>query len=165
MSASDVQPPQSYRKEEVQEILHLAIARKTDVEELSRTQLWEIAAELDIDPNALQLAEQDWLLQKQRQEKQDEFDCYRKERLKQKTIRYLIINSFIMLLNFLAVGSLSWSLYLLILLGLPLALDTFKTFQTEGEDYERSFQQWYVKKEMKASISNLWNRIKTAWLS
>ncbi|MDJ0509059.1 MAG: 2TM domain-containing protein [Crocosphaera sp.] len=165
MSASDVQPPQSYRKEEVQEILHLAIARKTEVEELSRTQLWEIAAELDIDSNALQLAEQDWLLQKQRQQKQDEFARYRQEKLKQKTIRYLIINSFIMLLNFLAVGTLSWSLYFLIFLGLPLALDTFKTFQNEGEDYEKEFQQWYVKKEMKASISNLWNRIKTTWLS
>ncbi|CCQ67278.1 hypothetical protein CWATWH0402_3087 [Crocosphaera watsonii WH 0402] len=69
MSASEVQPPQSYRKEEVQEILHLAIARKTEVEELSRTQLWEIAAELDIDADVLQVAENDWLLQKQRQEK------------------------------------------------------------------------------------------------
>ena len=69
MSASEVQPPQSYRKEEVQEILHLAIARKTEVEELSRTHLWEIAAELDIDADVLQVAENDWLLQKQRQEK------------------------------------------------------------------------------------------------
>ncbi len=60
MSASDVQPPKSYRKEEVQEILNLAIARKTEIEELSRAQLWEIAAELDIDIDSLQLAEQDW---------------------------------------------------------------------------------------------------------
>ncbi|MDJ0731478.1 MAG: 2TM domain-containing protein [Crocosphaera sp.] len=165
MSASDVQPPQSYRKEEVQEILHLAIARKTEVEELSRTQLWEIAAELDIDADVLQLAEKDWLLQKQRQEKKDEFNQYRQRQLKQKIIRYSIINGFVMLLNFLAAETLSWSLYVLILLGLPLALDTFKTFQTEGEEYEKSFQQWYFKKEMKASISSLWNRIKTAWLS
>ncbi len=165
MSASDVQPPQSYRKEEVQEILNLAIARKTEIEELSRAQLWEIAAELDIDIDSLQLAEQDWLLQQQRQQKQGDFDRYRREQLKQKTIRYLIINAFLMLLNFLAAGTLSWSLYLFILLGLPLALDTFKTFQTEGEEYEKAFQKWYFKKEIKASISTLWSRIKTAWLS
>ncbi|WP_107671063.1 2TM domain-containing protein [Cyanothece sp. BG0011] len=165
MSASDVQPPQSYRKEEVQEILHLAIARKTEVEELSRTQLWEIAAELDIDVAVLQLAEKDWLLQKQQQAKKDEFNQYRQRQLKRKFIRYTIINSFAMLLNFLAVGTLSWSLYILILLGLPLALDTLKTFQTEGDEYEKAFQQWYFKREMKASISSLWNRIKTAWLS
>ncbi len=94
MSASDVQPPESYSKEEIQEILHLAIARKTEVAELSRTQLWEIAAELDIDPESLQIAEQDWLSQQQHQQKQKEFDQYRREQLKQKTVRYLIINGF-----------------------------------------------------------------------
>ncbi|MEL4898521.1 2TM domain-containing protein [Crocosphaera sp. Alani8] len=165
MSASDSQPPQSYRKEEVQEILHLAIARKTEVEELSRTQLWEIAAELDIDTDVLQLAEKDWLLQKQRQEKKDEFNQHRRRQLKQKFIRYTIVNFFLMLLNFLAIGTLSWSLYVLIILGLPLTLDTFKIFQTEGEEYEKAFQQWYLKKEIKASVSSVWNRIKTTWLS
>ena len=163
MSASEVQPPQSYRKEEVQEILHLAIARKTEVEELSRSQLWEIAAELDIDADVLQLAENDWLLQQQRQEKKDEFNQDRQGQLKRKVIRYAIINSFAMLLNFLAAGTLSWSLYILLFLGLPLTLDTFKTFQKEGEEYEKAFQQWYLKKEIKASISSVWNRIKTAW--
>ncbi|CCQ67277.1 hypothetical protein CWATWH0402_3086 [Crocosphaera watsonii WH 0402] len=68
-----------------------------------------------------------------------------------------------MVLNFLAAGNLSWSLYILLFLGLPLTLDTFKTFQTEGEEYEQAFQQWYLKKEIKASISSVWNRIKTAW--
>ena len=165
MSASEVQPPESYSKEEIQEILHLAIARKTEVAELSRTQLWEIAAELDIDPESLQIAEQDWLSQQQHQQKQKEFDQYRREQLKQKTVRYLIINGFLMVINFLAIGTLSWSLYVLLLLGLPLALDTWKTFQSEGEAYEKAFQRWYVKKEMKESISTLWNRIKKAWLS
>lgn len=165
MSASDVQPPESYSKEEIQEILHLAIARKTEVAELSRTQLWEIAAELDIDPESLQIAEQDWLSQQQHQQKQKEFDQYRREQLKQKAVRYLIINGFLVVINFLAIGTLSWSLYVLLLLGLPLALDTWKTFQSEGEAYEKAFQRWYVKKEMKESISTLWNRIKKAWLS
>ncbi|MEA5533598.1 2TM domain-containing protein [Crocosphaera sp. XPORK-15E] len=165
MSASDVQPPESYRKEDIQEILHLAIARKTEGEELSRTQLWEIAAELEIDPESLQIAEQDWLSQKQRQHKRIEFDRYRREQLKQKTVRYTIINAFLMLINFLGAGTLSWSLYLLLLLGLPLALDTWKTWQTEGEAYEQAFQQWYFKKEIKESVSSVWNKIKKAWLS
>ncbi|MEA5511684.1 2TM domain-containing protein [Crocosphaera sp. UHCC 0190] len=165
MSASDVQPPESYRKEEVQEILHLAIARKTESEELSRTQLWEIAAELEIDPESLQIAEQDWLSQKQRQQKRTEFEQYRREQLKQKTVKYLIINAFLLLLNFLAAGTLSWSLYLLLLLGLPLALDSWKTLQTEGQAYEKAFQQWYFKKEIEESISSVWNKIKKAWQS
>lgn len=165
MSPSGVQPPESYSKDDVQEILHLAIARKTDVEELSRAQLWEIAAELDIDYESLQAAEQDWLKGKVLRSKRQEFDEYRRKQLKQKAIRYGIINSFLIMLNFLSSGTLSWSLYILIILGLPLTLNAWNTFQIEGEAYEQAFQRWSLKKEMKESISTLWDKIKKAWQS
>lgn len=163
MSASNMQPPEFYRKEDIQEILHLAIAQKTDGEELARSQLWEIAAELDIDGESLQLAEQNWLNQKIISRKQEEFEKYRWQQLKQKGVNFLIINSFLLLINFLSAGTLSWSLYVLLILGLPLALDTWKTFQTQGEAYEQAFQRWSLKKEMKESISNLWDKLKKAW--
>ncbi len=165
MSPSGVQPPESYSKDDVQEILHLAIARKTDVEELSRTQLWEIAAELDIDYESLQAAEQDWLNGKVLESKRQEFDQYRREQLKQKAIRYAIINSFLVMLNFLSSGTVSWSLYALLILGLPLTLTTWNTFQTTGEAYEQAFQRWNLKKEMKESISSLWDKFKKFWQS
>ncbi|ACK66534.1 conserved hypothetical protein [Rippkaea orientalis PCC 8801] len=165
MSPSGLQPPESYSKDDVQEILHLAIARKTDVEELSRAQLWEIAAELDIDYESLQAAEQDWLKGKVLRSKRQEFDQYRREQLKQKAIRYGIINSFLIMLNFLSSGTLSWSLYIVIILGLPLTLNAWNTFQIEGEAYEQAFQRWSLKKEMKESISTLWDKIKKAWQS
>ena len=165
MSTSNVQPPESYSQDDVQEILHLAIARTTDTSELSRTQLWEIATELDIDPDSLISAEHDWLNGKIIERKRQEFDYYRQEQLKQKAVRYVIINGSLLMINFLSSRTLSWSLYTLLILGLPLSLDTWKSFQTEGEAYEQAFQRWSLKKQMKESLSGLWDKLKKAWQS
>lgn len=168
MSASDLQPPQSYSQEDVQQILQLAIARQsqqTDLAELSREQLWEIAVELDIAPSCLQAAEQDWLNQKILDEKRAAFELHRRQRLKNKAIRYLIINTFLVLLNLAGAGTLSWSLYVLLGWGLFLVLEGWKTLQTQGEDYEQAFQRWYMRQETKRFLENLWDRLKKAWQS
>ena len=165
MSTSNVQPPESYSQDDVQEILHLAIARTTDTSELSRTQLWEIATELDIDTDSLISAEHDWLNGKIIERKRQEFDYYRQEQLKQKAARYVIINGSLLMINFLSSRTLSWSLYTLLILGLPLSLDTWKSFQTEGEAYEQAFQRWSLKKQMKESFSGLWDKLKKTWQS
>ncbi|MGP0128246.1 MAG: 2TM domain-containing protein [cyanobacterium endosymbiont of Rhopalodia musculus] len=165
MSTSNVQPPESYSHNDVQEILHLAITRTADGSELSRTQLWEIATELDIDHDSLRSAERDWLNSKIIERKRQEFDYYRQEKLKQKAVRYAIVNGFFLMINFFSSGTLSWSLYTLLLLGLPLSLDTWKVFQTEGEAYEQAFQRWSLKKQMKESLSGLWDKLKKAWQS
>ncbi|ACK73456.1 conserved hypothetical protein [Gloeothece citriformis PCC 7424] len=163
MSEVQFPTPQSYSQEDIQQILQLAIARQTDKEELSREQLWEIAAELEIDPLSLQTAEQEWLNQKAISKKRLEFSQFRRLQFKQKVIRYLTINTFFVSLNFLSAGILSWSLYILLLWGLGLSLEGLKTFQTKGEAYEQAFQRWKFKNEMKESMANLWDRLKKAW--
>ncbi len=165
MSVSEIQPPESYTQEDVQEILQLAIANKTDLGELTRAQLWEIASELDIDNDSLKAAEQDWLNRKTLNLKRLEFNRYRREKLKQKAVRYTIINFFLIALNLLSAGTLTWSIYLFLLMGLPLSLATWKTFQTQGDAYEEAFQRWHVKNEMKQSIFSLWNKLKRAFIS
>ncbi len=163
MPTSDLQSPQFYSQEDVQNILQLAIARRTDQGELSRQQLWEIAAELEIDSESLEAAELDWLNQKSLGSKRQAFNRYRQEQLKHKTIRYLIINAFFVTLNVISAGTLSWSIYPLLILGLPLSLNAWKTFQIRGEAYEQAFQRWNIKNEMKQSFVSLWDKIKRAW--
>ena len=166
MSASEIQLPQTYSQEDVQQILQLAIARKThqtDELELSREQLWEIGAELDIEPNCLQAAELDWLNQKILTNKRQAFDVYRRERLKNKAIYYLIVNTFLIFLNLVNAGTLSWSLYVLLGWGLFLVLESWKTLQTQGEDYEQAFQRWNMRQETKRFLESLWDRLKKAW--
>ncbi|WP_013324914.1 2TM domain-containing protein [Gloeothece verrucosa] len=165
MSEVEFQTPQSYSPEDIQQILHLALARRNDQEELSREQLWEIAAELEIEPLSLVAAEQEWLKQKALTKKRLEFTQFRRSQWKQKAVRYVIVNSFLLFLNLLSAGTLSWSLYILLLWGLGLSLEGLKTFQTQGEAYEQAFQRWQFKNEMKESMANLWQRLKKAWQS
>jgi len=163
MSDFELQRPESYTQEDVQQILQLALASKNPREELSRKELLEMAADLDIQGESLEVAEKAWLLQKSNDLQRVTFDLYRKDRLKQKAIGFAIVNTFLISLNLLATGNLSWSLYILLLWGLKLSLDTWKTFQSKGEGYERAFQSWKFKQEMKSSVGNIWEKVKQGW--
>lgn len=50
-----------YASEEAQQILQIAIAKETEVGELTRKQLAEIATELNIAPETLWSAEREWI--------------------------------------------------------------------------------------------------------
>jgi 2TM domain len=163
MSGSEMQPQQTYSQEDVQHILQLAIAKRTDPGELSREQLWEIAAELDIDNESMQAAEREWLDRRFLDKKRQEFAIYRRDLFKQKTIKYLIVNIFLISLDSISGGTLSWSLYILLIWGLGLSLDGWKTFQNKGAAYEQAFQRWNLKNEMKQSLSSFWSWIKQSW--
>jgi hypothetical protein len=158
MTVSETKLTRSYHQEDIQQILHLAIARQAYEGEFSREQLLEIASELEISPESLQIAEQEWLIQQGALKKRQDFNLYRRGRLQKQLGKYVIVNSFLVPLNFLSAGELSWSLYILLLWGLGLGLNAWNTYQSEGEDYERAFQNWHRKHQLRQSISTLFNK-------
>lgn len=153
----------SYNQEDIQQILNLAIARQPDDEEFTREQLVEIAAELGISTDNLLQAEQEWLLQRQERQKQQEFNLYRRSQLKKRFGKYVIVNIFLVCLNLLTAGQLSWSLYILLFWGLGLGLNAWNTYQLEGEEYERAFQKWYRKHQLTQITRSLYSRVNN-WL-
>ncbi len=153
----------SYHQEDIQQILNLAIARQSDGGELSREQLVEIAGELGISAETLLQAEQDWLLQQEERQKHREFNLYRHSQLKKRFGKYSIVNLFLVCLNLLTVGHLSWSLYILLFWGFGLALSAWNTYQLQGEDYERAFQRWYRQHQLTQVAQSLYSRINN-WL-
>ncbi len=157
------QYPDSYSQEDIQQILNLAIARHTTDEELSRQQLWEIASELDISQTAIQAAERDWLEQKIIDGKRRAFNLYRRQKFQQKLTNFAIVNTFLVSLNFMAAGTLSWSLYILLFWGLGVALNGWKAYQTKGEAYEREFQRWSFQNEVKQTVATVWTKLQKAW--
>lgn len=161
----DIPPqyPESYSQEDIQQILQLAIARQHTDEELTREQLWEIAAELDISSSTIQAAERDWLKQEAINHQRRAFDVYRRQNFKQKVTKYAIVNTFLVALNLIAVGTLSWSLYILLFWGLGLALNGWKAYQSKGEAYERAFQRWSFQNEVKQTVATVWTRLQKAW--
>lgn len=162
---SDITPhyPETYSQEDIQQILNLAISRHHTDEELSRRQLWEIASELDISNAIIQAAEKDWLEQKATDRKRRAFDLHRRLKFRQKLTKYAIINIFFVSLNVIIVGSLSWSLYILLFWGLGIALSGWKAYQTEGEEYERAFQRWSFQNEVKQTVSTVWTKLQKGW--
>ncbi len=147
----------SYSQEDVQQILKLAIARQADDtdREFSYQQLLEIAAELNIPLESLQIAEREWVDQRGEIQKRQEFNSYRLGRFKKQLGKYAIVNTLLLVLDLIGGGGLSWSLYVLIIWGIGIGLNGWNTLQTQGEDYEMAFQKWDRKRQIKSSFNNL----------
>ena len=110
---------------------------------------------MGISPEELAVAEQEQLTQRGEFHEKQIFNQVRREKLKQGAIKYGIVNSFLLLLNLVTSHTFSWSLPILLLWGLWLALDAWRTFQIEGENYENAFQRWRLKKQLGQSIGSL----------
>lgn len=165
MSDSPIQYPEFYSSEDIQHIIQIALARQGENDELTRQQLWEIADELNIDLQTLQASETQWLQSKTTSQKRQAFDLYRRNLFKQKAIKYLIFNSFFIIVNLIMSGGLSWSLYILLFFGFGLALNWWKTFHMKDEEYERDFQRWSFRNEVKQTFSTLWQKLYRSWQS
>lgn len=150
----------SYSQEDIQQILHLAISRQVDDDdkEFSYQQLLEIAAELDISPESLKLAERDWKTQRGELEHRETFNTLRRTRFQKRLGNYVIVNAILLLVDLVGGGGLGWSLYVLLFWGMGLTLDAWNSLQTKGEDYEADFQKWYRKHQLKNSFDNLVNK-------
>lgn len=163
MTNSETKIARSYQQEDIQQILNLAIARQSSSGEFSREQLLEIASELGISTQTLREAEQEWLVKQGDQQQRKNFNLYRRSQLQQRFAKYLIVNCFLVGLNFISAGVLSWSLYILLFWGLGLALNAWNTFQLQGEEYEQAFQRWNRKHQLSNSIYNLFNNLVRAF--
>lgn len=149
MSIFESKITRSYHQEDIQQILNLAIARQANTGEFSHEQLVEIATELGISTETLQQAERDWLVQQEQRQKHHDFNSYRRRQLQKRVGKYVIVNSFLVGLNLLTVGALSWSLYVLLFWGLGLGLSAWNIYQLQGEEYERAFQKWQRQHQLK----------------
>ncbi|MEO0947763.1 MAG: 2TM domain-containing protein [Cyanobacteria bacterium J06641_5] len=156
-------PKPTYQSEEAQEILQLALLQRSDGGELSRAQLLEMAEELEIPMDILQVAEQNWL---ERQEESSQRLAFERDRwalLKQQVGQYAIANGFLVLLNLAVDRSLSWSLYVLLLWGMGLSLKLWQTAQTTGNAYERAYSRWQRRRQLKSAGQKLWRSLQRAF--
>ncbi|OUL21695.1 hypothetical protein BV372_31440 [Nostoc sp. T09] len=160
MTAFEPKSIRSYSQEDVQQILQLAIASHADNidREFSYEELLEIAAELEIAPDSLKLAERDWQMQQSEVQQRRVFQIYRRGRFKKRLGNYAIANAFFVLVDLISGGGLSWSLYILLFCGSVVGWDLWNTFLMKGEEYERAFQRWNRKHQIKQTINSVLNR-------
>jgi hypothetical protein len=155
--------PQNYSQDDIQEILNLAMTRQAYDGEFTHEQLIEIAADLGVTTECLQLAEEDWLDQKVEEETRNAFQQHRQGQLIHKAGRFAIVNSSLVTLNFLTAGHLGWSLYVVLFWGARIALDAWKTYNPRSVQYEQAYQQWKRKNKIKSSLNSIWQRLQQAW--
>ena len=151
-----------YAMEDAQRILQLAIAQETESGELSHQQLLEIAEELNINPATLQAAEQEWRIIKGQAEDHRLFQHQRRQRLQSQLMRYSIVISFLVLIDFVTVGGtvlghLGFSLYVALFWGLGLSLKAWRMLQTSGERYERDLNTWRRKRSVQKTLNGVVN--------
>ncbi len=163
MTVSEAKITHSYHQEDIQQILQIAIARQAHEGEFSREQLLEIAAELEISSECLEAAEREWLAQQGELQKRQAFNIHRRGKLQKRFGNYAIVNTFLVLLNLVSAAELSWSLYILLFWGLGLGLNTWNTYLSKGEDYERAFEKWYRQQQLRQSFNTLLNKWLKAW--
>ena len=150
---------ESYSQDDIQQILHLAFARQTDEQDiLTRSQLFEIGEELGLEAHEIQSAEADWQVQKGQLLSRQAFDRDRHQRFQQRLIKFVIINGFLVALDLMIGGGLTWSRYVLVLCSLMLALLARKTYWLSGEAYQRQFEGWQRKRKLKRSLDGVVNR-------
>jgi 2TM domain len=144
MNSSKRSLTDSYNQEDVSEILNLALARHSHLDtELSHARLLEVARELSIAPESLELAERQWLERQIVIEKSREFDTYRRSKLQDRLSKYAIVNACLLPLNLLTGFGVPWSLYVLISWGMLRGVDAWRVlFQHQGYAYDRAFQKW-----------------------
>jgi 2TM domain len=134
----------AYSQEDVREILDIAMADCSTLDtELPHAQLLEIAQELSISPETIELAKDRWISQQQTIKKHQEFDLYRRSKLQDRLGKYAIVNACLIPLNFFTGFGVPWSLYILTSWGIVRGVATWRVFfQRQGYSYNRAFQRW-----------------------
>ncbi len=149
-----------YRSEDAQQILNIAIARQAETGELTRSQLLEIASELNIAASDIAAAEQEWVLRQGEMAERQRFDRMRQNRFWSRLVRYAITAGFLLGLTLVTPAWLtSWVIVPILWgLGFGVALAAWKTYGLSEEDYNNAFLQWRQRQQLKRSVTGLVNR-------
>ncbi|MBW4609271.1 MAG: 2TM domain-containing protein [Hassallia sp. WJT32-NPBG1] len=122
----------SYRSEDVQQILQLAMTQKAEGRDFSRQELLEMAADLGISQEAIADAEKQLTQQSEKQRAKQvlsNMSNNRRRQFKTHLFLYLIINTFLVVIDFMTDGNLNWAYWPILGWGLGLAFDAFDAFQ------------------------------------
>jgi 2TM domain len=140
----------AYSQEDIREILDIAMAdRSTLNPDLSHPQLLEIAQELSISPDSIELAKNQWLSQQQVIKKHQEFNLHRRLKLQDRFGKYAIVNACLIPLNFFTGFGVPWSLYVLTSWGIVRGVAAWRVFfQRQGYAYDCAFQKWDDRQKM-----------------
>jgi hypothetical protein len=157
----------TYSEEQVDQILRYALAKRTNGQNLTKQQIYEIASDMGVSEADFLAAVQEWQSTQAVRKEQVEFDKYKKKSFKSNVLKFAIVNSFLVALNLLTSGHIGWAIYPLLFWGLAVALDAWVTYQTDSEEYEKQFQKWMQKQKRDRLTAQITGKLTTSleeWL-
>ena len=135
-----------YNQEAIQEILQLALARRSDIggdiDGYSRSQLLEMGQELGLSAADITAAEQTWQEVYGDQGDRVRFQESEKQRIQRRIMKLAIITGFLMPMNWVLSQQLGWSLLIALTWGLLITLDAWKSQQTDTDAFAKRFRNW-----------------------
>lgn len=115
----------TYTAEDVQAILAEALALQAS-DRFTRSQLLEMAAEMNISADLLDQVEQNWRQRQQHQAQEQARKQKQQRLLRQQLITYAVVNGGLILLNIATAGTVTWAIFPLLGWGLGLLLGSGK---------------------------------------
>ncbi len=157
----------TYSEEQVDQILRYALAKKTNGQDLTRQQVYEIASDMGISEADFLASVQEWQSKQSVRKEQVKFDKYKKKSFQSNLLKFAIVNSFLVTFNFSTSGGIGWAIYPLLFWGLGVSLDAWVTYQSESEEYEKQFQKWLRKQKRDQLTAQLTGKLTSSieeWL-
>ncbi|MBD2151559.1 2TM domain-containing protein [Pseudanabaena sp. FACHB-1277] len=158
---------ETYSEEQVDQILRYALAKRTNGQNLTKQQIYEIAADMGVSETDFLAAVQEWQSQQGVKQEKAEFDAYKKKTFRANLLKFAIINTFLVAFNLLTSGNIGWALYPLIFWGLAIALDAWVTYQSDSDEYEKQFRKWQGKQKRDRLTAQITGKLVTSleeWL-
>lgn len=134
-----------YDEEEAEAILRLAAGRASGG--MSWERLLSMAAELGIPPDAVEEAEKAIAVQRQDHNLRSEYDRHVRHEFASHLISYIIVNTFLVVLNLVTSPHTFWVAWVLMGWGIGLAFHFASTFLKNSDNYESEFVKWKAKRE------------------
>lgn len=140
-----------YSDEEANEILKLASQQGHSESGMSRDSLLQAAAELGISATDLAAAERQVIEQRQSKNDLAEFDRFQRSEFFEHLMTYLILNGFMVGINFFTAGHrISWALFVILGWGIGIAFDAYGTFARSSASYRDDFENWKRRRDKRA---------------
>ncbi len=153
-----------YEEDEAEEILRLA-AQKSAVGGMSRERLLATAAELGISPEAVEEAERTVTVHRREVEVRSDYDRHVKGEFYSHLSAYVVVNAFLIGMNFFTDGRIDWAIWPLLGWGIGIASHFSNAFIKRSSDYEESYEKWKARREERLSGRGTASELVHEWLT
>ena len=134
--------------DDIEAILKIAVSQAGGIEaQTLRERLMASASELGLTPEQVAAAERKWVAEEKERRDLAEFTAIRKRAFWGKAATYAVISAFLVAANLLDDRTVEWAPWVVLCLGIPLAMRAIGTIFPNSERFQRRYQRWRLTRD------------------